>query len=171
MDLLYKPSKFFYGVEIMRKVILGIKKPFYWIDNVLCILPIVREHKSLRQLIRFVISGTIITVVDFGVYIFLTRIFLFWQAHYLWANFIAMAIAATGSFFLNKKWTFKDDGEGILIKYIKFWIVVLGGLVVYQVLFFVFVENIYIYDILAKAFAVLIVMFFRFIVQKFWVFR
>ena len=134
-------------------------------------LPIIRSHLAIRQLIKFTIAGGIFTLVDFAVYIFLTRIFSFFSAHYLWANFIGMVTGATGNFFLNKSWTFRNHERKVLVQYIKFWIVAVGGMAIYQYLLLFFVEKIELYDILGKAFSAIIVMFIRFIIQKFWIFR
>ncbi|MDA2922079.1 GtrA family protein [Patescibacteria group bacterium AH-259-L07] len=156
----------------MRKFIVGIKKPFHWTDRILRVLPIFRKRQYLRQLTRFAISGTLFSFVDFGIYIFLTRIFLFWQAHYLWANFISMSVGAIGGFILNKHWVFNYRGGKIAFQYLQFWIVGgIGGMVFYQALLAFFVESAHIYDIIAKAIAAVMVMFFRFSVQKFWIFK
>ncbi len=155
-----------------KRFFLNIKKLFSWTDRLLFKLPIVGKHLYLRQLTKFIISGGSLTLVDFAIYIFLTRVFLFWQTHYLWTNFIAMSVGALASFILNKTWVFKDKGDNIASQYIKFWVVgAAGGMVFYQYLLFAFVEYFSVYDILAKAFAAFIVLFFRFVIQKFWIFK
>ncbi len=155
-----------------KKIILKTKKLFFWADSFLLKLPIIGKHLYLRQLTKFIIAGGLFTLVDFAVYIVLTRAFLFWQTHYLWANFIAMSVGAIGSFILNKKWVFKDRGDKIFSQYLKFWIVgAIGGMVFYQFLLAFFVETVHLYDLLAKAFAAIIVLFFRFGIQKFWIFK
>lgn len=155
-----------------KRDFLNIKGLFFWIDRLLFKLPIIGKRLYLRQLVKFVISGGLLTLVDFAVYIFLTRVFLFWQVHYLWANFISMSVGAIASFILNKTWVFKDKGDNIASQYIKFWVVgAVGGMVFYQFLLFYFVELAGLYDILGKAFAAIIVLFFRFAIQKFWIFK
>lgn len=153
-------------------IILRAKKLFYWIDSFLYKIPIIGKRAYLRQLSKFIIAGGLVTLVDFAIYICLTRSFLFWQTHYLWANFISMSIGAVGSFILNKNWVFKNKKEKIVSQYMQFWIIGgIGGMVLFQILFAVFVEIILIYDILAKVFAAIIVLFLRFIIQKFWIFK
>jgi len=134
-------------------------------------LPVIRNHLALRQLIKFAITGGIFTIVDFAIYIFLTRLFLFFEVHYLWANFIGMASGATGDFLLNKAWTFRNHERKVLLQYIKFWVVVVLGMAIYQYLLLFFVEKIELYDILGKAFSAIIVMLIRFTIHKFWTFR
>ena len=157
---------------MIKKFILKTQKLFYWADGFLLKLPIIGRRLYLRQLIKFIISGGLFTLVDFAVYIVLTRGFLFWQTHYLWANFIAMSVGAIGSFILNKAWVFKDRGDKIISQYVKFWIVgAIGGMIFYQLLLAFFVETTHLYDLLSKALAAIIVLFFRFGVQKFWIFK
>ena len=139
---------------------------FNWIRS----LPIIRNHLAVRQLIKFTISGGIFTIVDFGVYIFLTRLFAFWYDHYLWANLISIGFSATGNYFVNKNWTFRSC-EKNFSQYIKFWVVVLIGVAAYQYLLLVLVEKVLMYDLLAKVLTASVVMFLRFLLQKFWVFR
>ncbi len=134
-------------------------------------LPIIQKHLYLRQFIKFAITGGTSAIVDFGTYIFLTRIFSFFAAHYLWANFIGMAVAATGNFLVNRKWTFRNRGEKVFVQYIKFWLVVVVMMVAYQYLLHFFVETVNLYDILGKVIAALVIMLIRFNIHKFWVFR
>jgi len=155
-----------------KRDFLNIKGLFSWIDRLLFKLPIIGKRLYLRQLTKFIIAGGFLTLVDFAIYIFLTRIFLFWQIHYLWANFVAMSVGAIASFILNKTWVFKDNGKNIVSQYIKFWIVgAVGGMVFYQLLLFYFVDLTGVYDILGKVYAAIIVLFFRFALQKFWIFK
>lgn len=156
----------------MKKLILKIKGLFFWADNFLFKIPIIGKRLYLRQLVKFVISGGLLTLLDFAIYIFLTRVFLFWKNHYLWANFISMSIGAAANFILNKNWVFKDQGRNVASQYLKFWVIGgLGGMVFYQFLLYVFVETGNVYDLLGKALAAVIVLFFRFVVQKFWIFK
>lgn len=155
-----------------KRNFLNIKGLFSWIDRLLFKLPIIGKRIYLRQLAKFIIAGGLITILDFIIYIFLTRAFSFWRLHYLWANFISMSLGAGVSFYFNKNWVFKNKGKQVVSQYLKFWIVGgIGGMVFYQYLLFAFVEYFSIYDILAKAFAAFIVLFFRFFVQKFWIFK
>jgi len=134
----------------MRNIFLSIKKTFYWTDRIIYKLPFIGQRAYFRQLTRFIIAGGLVTILDFALYILLTRLFLFWQQHYLWANFVAMSIAAIISFYFNKLWVFKNKGKQLISQYLKFWIVGgIGGMVFYQYLLFAFVEHFSVYDILA----------------------
>ncbi|MDD4996104.1 MAG: GtrA family protein [Patescibacteria group bacterium] len=156
----------------MKNPFLKIKELFFWTDNLLYKIPIIGQKLYLRQLVKFIISGGLLTLLDFAVYIFLTRVFLFWQIHYLWANFVSMSVGAVASFIVNKNWVFKNQGKNVASQYLKFWIIGgVGGMIFYQFLLYIFVETGNIYDLLGKALAAIIVLFFRFIIQKFWIFK
>ncbi|MCD6442257.1 GtrA family protein [bacterium] len=120
---------------------------------------------------KFILVGAISTLIDFVIYVFLTRFFAFWQAHYLWANFMAMIIASTVNFLFNRKWTFNGGRKKALHQYIRFSIVLVGGLFAYQFLFGFFVATLGWYDIIGKAIAAFIIMLIRFHLHKFWVFK
>jgi putative flippase GtrA len=150
----------------------GIKNIFFWIDGFLYKLPIIGSRLYLRQMVKFIISGGLMTVVDFAVYIFLTRTFIFWREYYFWANLVSMSVGAVGSFILNKKWAFKNTANKGLSQGFKFWLFCgLGGMIIYQFLLVLFVETFSIYDLLSKALAAIIVLFVRFAIQKFWIFK
>jgi len=134
-------------------------------------ISIIQKYPHLRQFIKFFITGGICTILDFAVYIFLTRLFPFFRIHYLWANFFGTVVGATVNFTMNKKWTFRNEEVGIFRQYMKFWVVVIIGLAIYQYLFGFLVEKINLYDLLGKAISALIVMFIRFYLNKFWVFN
>lgn len=157
---------------MIKRIFLKIKGVFLRVDVLLTKIPFIRSKQWSKQLVKFIIAGGLVTLLDFAIYILLTRFFLFWEIHYLWANFVSMSVGAVASFALNKKWVFKDQGKNIASQYVKFWLIGgLGGMVFYQFLLYAFVETFYLYDILAKALAAIIVLFFRFSIQKFWIFR
>jgi len=134
------------------------------------VLKLLKRHFLLYQFIKFTIVGGLGTIIDFLIYIFLTRSFLFWQKNFLWANFISVFLSATFNFVLNKKWTFKDKSKKIFVQYIKFWIIVLTGLLIYQSIFYSLVKTLSIYDIVSKLIAVIISGIYRFISHKYWTF-
>jgi len=83
-----------------------------------------------------------------------------------------MSIGAIIGYFFNKIWVFQDKRKTVISQYIKFWVVGgIGGMVVYQIIFAFLIESINIYDILSKAITALLVVFLRFIVQKYWIFN
>ena len=125
----------------------------------------------MKQFIKFVIVGSVNTAIDFFIYFSLTRGTDFFERHLLRATIIAFSIAATNSFFWNKKWTFRDHGKNYHIQYSKFLIVSIGGLLLSQGIFVIGVHYLKISDILTKLAAVAIVTFWNFTLNKLWTFK
>ncbi len=149
-----------------------IKEIFIWIEKIICKIPIIKKYLYLKQLSKFIIAGGVVTLFDFLIYFLLTRFSLFWQSHFLWANFIAMSIGAIASYIINKNWVFKDKRKVLLSHYIKFWVFAgILGMIIYQIIFAGLTQYIGLFDILSKAIAALLVVFLRFIIQKFWIFK
>ena len=84
-------------------------------------------NKYDRQL-RFVVVGASSTIIDFAILFSLVG---FGMAE-LTSNFISTFIAMAFSFIVNKKYTFKDDGQNHTSQIILFLIITLFGLWVIQ---------------------------------------
>lgn len=134
-------------------------------------ISLIKKYLFLKQFIKFGIAGVIFTLLDFSIYIILTRFINWFSVHYLWANLAAMSIAAIGNFLMNRKWTFRNHDQRVYRQYFKFWAVALSGMLIYQQLFSLLVNNLAVYDIFAKALSALMVFAFRFTVHKFWTFK
>src|SRR3990167_5405203 len=93
------------------------------------------KYPAAKQFVKFVMVGLVNTAIDFFIYFSLTRGIDFFNQHLLSANIIAFSIAATNSFYWNKKWTFRDQGKNYHIQYSKFLIVSTGGLIIAQMIF------------------------------------
>jgi putative flippase GtrA len=132
--------------------------------------PLINKHQWLRQFIKFSIAGGICTLIDFAIYILLTRFFHFWQNQLAWANFISVCSAAVINFVWNKKWTFRDKSPDTVWQYFKFGVVVVGGIIVYQWIFIFFMRSVGWSDLISKAIAAVSVWILRFIFNKFWTF-
>jgi len=134
-------------------------------------LPLVNRYLWLRQFLKFSLVGGICTIFDFIIYIFLTRFFSFWQSYYLWANFLSIALAATINFVWNRKWTFRVVKRDVFGQYFKFWIAVVLGLLVYQLILYLSVEWLGVFDLLGKIIGAIIAWILRFFINKFWTFK
>lgn len=129
------------------------------------------KYPGTKQFAKFVMVGLVNTAIDFFIYFSLTRGTEFFERHLLSANIIAFSIAATNSFFWNKKWTFRDQGKNYHTQYSKFLIVSIGGLIIAQLIFVLGVHYLKISDIITKLAAVVIVTFWNFALNKWWTFR
>ena len=121
------------------------------------------------QVIKFIIVGLINTAVDFSVYIVLTRLFVFWSQHLVWATVIAFLCAAVNSYLLNKRWTFQNKREDHHILFTKFLVVTGSSFFIYSALFATFV-HLGFYDLYVKVVLVGFVAVWNFVFSKLWVY-
>ena len=126
--------------------------------------------KSYRQFIKFCVVGTISTLIDIGTYTLLTRLFEFFQEHYLIANIIAFLIALINSYSLNRKFTFRNKNKKVGVQFSKYITVYTIGIGLSTGLMYVFVDIFGIYDIFAKLLTVGVVLFWNFFASKFFIF-
>ncbi len=125
---------------------------------------------TVRQFLKFSIVGGICTIIDFVIYLVLTR-YLSIKINYLWANFLATASAATINFIWNRKWTFRVSSKKIFSQYLKFWVAVVLGILLYQWILYFSVEKIKILDLIGKIIGAISAWVLRFFLNKFWTFK
>lgn len=124
--------------------------------------------KQLRQIIIFIFVGVLNTVLDFAIYFLLTRIF---NIYFIAANIISVIIATSFGFFMHKLVTFADKEKKFAHQYLKFWTVSLGSLLINTGSIFLLVRFAGFNDLLAKVLGTILVMFWSYLMQKFWVFK
>lgn len=127
-----------------------------------------RRYPTFKQFVKFSIVGVSNTLLDFGLYLLLTRIF---SINYLIANIFAYSLGVTNSFIFNKIWTFRDKEKKFHFQYLKFWAVSLVGLSSNELILYLLVKEAHFQDVLAKIIATFIVLFWNFTANKFWTFR
>lgn len=130
-----------------------------------------KKFPTTKQFVKFCVVGVISTVIDFGIYLSLTRSFEWWREHFLMANACAFIVAVSWSFIANKSWTFRDKTRDIYAQYPKFILVYLIGLIGNQFILYTLVSIFEIYDVIAKAIAVAVILFWNFIANKIWTFK
>jgi putative flippase GtrA len=126
------------------------------------------KYPILKQFAKFCLVGFFNTLVDFSVYLFLTRIFL---VYFIAANIFSFLVAVSFSFILNKYWTFRNQVNKIKSQYFKFFIINVIGLGINTSLLYFLVVYFHLSDLLAKALAIGIVLFWNFGLNKLWTFR
>lgn len=140
---------------------------------------------SLREFVKFGITGTIGFVVDFGIYLTLTRL-VGWQTVFTVAgyeviapNLVSVLAAMVAVFLLNKFWTFRDPRPEVMARQgARFFAIYVTTYVLNQILtsFFAFrvpvLQTIFGkgVDLVAKVLAIGIILFLNFGGQKFLVF-
>lgn len=131
---------------------------------------LVHRYPTVKQVIKFGFVGSFVTSLDFVIYFSLTRLFDWWGEHFLVANGVSFLIALSTSFFLNKLWTFRNDHRAYRKQSIKFFISNLIALTGTQSILYLLVTVVGITDVIAKPFAVSVVVFWNFFSYKYWVF-
>ncbi|MFA6527986.1 MAG: GtrA family protein [Candidatus Gracilibacteria bacterium] len=125
---------------------------------------------NFRQFIKFCVVGTISMIVDVGSYTLLTRMIQFFYSHYLLANAIAFIVSLIISYVLNKKFTFQNNNKAIGVQFTKYVGVYTVGLVISEILLYILVDRIGIYDLIAKMLVIGAVLFWNFTGSKFFIF-
>jgi putative flippase GtrA len=137
-----------------------IKEKFYQ-------LPFFRRT-IFRQFIKFCLVGASNFLIDFLVYLLMTRLF---GLHYIPASVISFAVAVTWSFEWNRKWTFRYQGSDLKWQYVKFFTANIISLCLNLGLLTLLIELFHIPDLWAKAVSSLIVAVFNFSLNRFWTFK
>lgn len=128
------------------------------------------RRPTFRQFVKFGIVGACNTVLDFAVYLALTRTSAFWGEHIIMAATVSFLVAVASSFFFNNFWTFRRDANDLSSRSIKFLIVATGGLC-WNALILGLLTRAGMYDIIAKLIATGMVLAWNFTMQKRWTFR
>lgn len=128
-----------------------------------------KEH--FRQFYKFSVVGVINTLIDFSVFVLLTRLITFFGGHVLYANVISFSFAVSNSYIFNRRWTFRSRDQERVRQYIKFFVINLTGLGVNTGFLYLFVYHFHLYDILSKALAIVITLFWNFFLNKWLVFK
>lgn len=132
-----------------------------------------RNHKeTLHQFVRFFFVGLSNTVVDFGVYIGLTRFIPFFAAYIFVANTVSFSIAATWSYIANRTWTFKQGHRVNVAEATRFYISTITAFLLNTLALFIVVQFLgHEYDLLGKILGSAISMVWNFTLNKLWVFK
>ncbi len=108
-------------------------------------------------------------MLDFGIYVGLTRLTGFWRGHYVLAACVSFACAVLSSYLVNTYWTFRQQGTD-LRRAAKFFAVATAGLG-WNALIIWGAVRLGAYDLAAKVLATGAVLIWNFLLQKHWTFR
>lgn len=121
-----------------------------------------------KQFIKFCLVGLTNLVVQLCFYFILTR---FFHLYYIIAAVLAFIVAVTWSFYINKKWTFKQTDNDHKDQYVKFFIANSLIAVISISLLSLFVEKFGIHDLLSQFLASVICAIINFTINRFWTFK
>ena len=130
--------------------------------------PWVAQRPGIKQFVKFSIVGAMNTIIDFSVF---TLFFSHFHWHYLVANIMALLVAGTGSYIFNRRWTFQSQDTRWHHQLAKFMVVLGLGFSLNEFLLYLFVEHGHLHPLVAKAGAVVLVLFFNFFANRLWTFR
>lgn len=135
------------------------------------------ETSKYGQFIRFGIVGVSNTAVNYVVYAVslsvMNSLSVFREHDYLIAQIIAFLLSVLWSFFLNRKFVFRQDSTssfwGILLKTYASY--AFSGLLVSSVLLAVWIEYLGIHKMIAPLLNLVITVPLNFFLNKYWAFR
>ena len=128
-----------------------------------------RLFEETKRFARFGTVGIGNTIIDYGLYILLTRVF---DVYYLIATVLSWLVAVMFSFIMNKYWTFRANNHRDATKQsARFLAVNIVGLLFSTALLFIFVSRLGIPDLIGKVMIIGILMFWNFFLNKFWTFK
>ena len=118
----------------------------------------------MKQIINFLIVGTVATIIDFIIYYILYNIF---SINPLIANIISFTISVIFNYIASIRWVFKvDENKNKKIIFTTFIILSIVGMLITELLIFIFVDMINIEPMISKIIATIITMIFNFISRK-----
>jgi putative flippase GtrA len=133
------------------------------------------NQRELRRFIKFAIVGTIGAGVDFGILNLMHKVFG-WDL--LWSNTLSFSCAVLSNFTWNRLWTFPESRQRPIVTQLpQFALVNVIGLLInnfvlinLQAIFRNYIPDPFDYN-LAKAIAIIIVLFWNFGANRIWTYR
>lgn len=153
------------------------KTQMTWLEALLSTLPIVSSNpKEYSRFIKFAIVGAIGAIVDFGV---LNLMVLGFGWEKFFANLLSVSCAIVSNFTWNRLWTYPESRERPLhTQFGQFALVNLVGLAINQAVFLgtdaLFFGPTFPRPLdynLAKATAIIVVLFWNFFINRVWTYR
>ncbi len=126
------------------------------------------ERRGVRQFVKFGIVGISSTIIDWGIYLLLTRLTAIF---YLDAKVISFLVSVINSYIWNRRWTFRSKDPAKFHQFSKFLAVAGIGLALNALIMYIVVSKLNLHDIIGLILASAIVMFWNFIINKYWTFK
>ena len=126
-----------------------------------------------RKMVKFALVGALSTAIDWGVYLTLVHFFPWWHQNYVGAKVVATAAGTLNGFFWNKFWTFRNQSKRYLRQMAKQALAAAGSLGLNAAIVYTLVEHLA-FDrgsVVTIAIATMLVFFFNYPVNRYWVFR
>ena len=123
------------------------------------------------QFVKFGLVGVSNTAISYGVYAFFTYL----GVQYIIANVAGFVVSVLNSFFWNNRYVFKkekDEKRNLWWTLLKTFLAYAGtGLIIANILLFLFVEKLCLSKYIAPIFSLVITIPLNFIINKLWTFK
>lgn len=130
--------------------------------------PLIAERPMVKQFFKFGLVGAMNTSID---YLGFAALITWTHIPYLLANVMTFSVAATNSYILNRRWTFRNNDPRWQRQAAAFFTVMIVGLTLNSGILFYLVDHAHLHKLLAKAIGIVIVLFWNFFASRFLVFR
>ena len=121
------------------------------------------HSKLFKQLFRFGVVGGLAFLIDAGLLYILTE---FCHIHYLISSVISFTVSLAFNYILSIIWVFDVKKKQTYKDVILFVVLSVIGLGINQLVMFLGVDLLHIYDMLCKVISTIIVMIYNFITRK-----
>lgn len=121
------------------------------------------NNKRLREIFRFVVTGGISFIVDYGLFFVLSQVM---HINYLISTGTSFTVSVVVNYFMCVLWVFeeaKDSGKKTMTLFILTSII---GLIINLILMWIFVDLLSINEMISKILATLLVMFWNYVSKK-----
>ncbi|MBL6664507.1 MAG: GtrA family protein [Rickettsiales bacterium] len=125
----------------------------------------IKNHPASKQLIRFLIIGTIGTIISYSTFLILLNIL---HIHYLISNALAFIVGVAFGYYFNSKWSFNSQNAKLFHRYFTFY---LTSLALSTIILKIIVELFQIIPEIANLMTIFIVTYYNFFGVKLWVFK
>lgn len=125
------------------------------------------SRKGTRQLVKYLIVGSVNTLLAYLFFYFLVTL----HVHYQLALFIVTAIVIIHSYFWHSKWTFKSKSSKRFYEFLRFNSTYSFTFFLNMFLLFLSVEKFKFDPRLAQIYCMIISTFINFIGHKYWSFK
>lgn len=124
--------------------------------------------KNLFQFVKFGIVGASNTLISYIIYVILVRM----HVHYIAASAAGFVVSVINSFYWNNRYVFRNKEAGVWWKKLmRTFIAYAGtGLVLANILLFVWVDCMHIHKLVAPIINLLITVPLNFVINKYWAF-
>lgn len=132
--------------------------------------PIIQNRPWLPQFIKFSVVGVSGTIIDYGV---LNLLVLVFHLNVYFSSAVSFSLAVVNNFFWNKYWTFRVSNltGRPYYQFFQFLSVSVVGLGLNLLIMYLLIHFFNLWYNWAKAFAIIVVLFWNFIANKFWTFK